>query len=32
MLGGLFQRLYGMKQNDLRRVFAAARPTDLRLV
>jgi hypothetical protein len=32
MLGGLFQRLYGLDQRRLEAVFPSAKPRDLRLV
>lgn len=32
LFGGLFQRIYGLKQTDLQAVFPTARPMDLKLV
>lgn len=32
LLGGLFSRMYGLKQTDLQAIFPTARPTDLNLV
>jgi uncharacterized protein (DUF1501 family) len=32
LLGGLFQRMYGLDQNGLQRVFASVKPRDFALV
>lgn len=32
LLGGLFQRMYGLDQTGLNRVFAAVQPRDLALI
>ena len=32
LLGGLFQRMYGLEQNGLQRIFASAQPRDLALL